>query len=273
MVVASAGQRVPVVVAEHVSHAIVGRAGRTEILSDVSLAVERGEFVAIVGPSGCGKTMFVNMVGGLEAPTSGRILVNGEAPRPGVRGVGYMFARDALLPWLSAGRNVELALRFAGVRKAERRALAEEALAQVGLAESYDRYRAELSQGMRQRVALARTIVTRPSLLLMDEPFAALDAQTRLGMHELLSSLVRRSATTVVFITHDLDEAITLADRVMVFTRRPAHCKKEVRVELPREGDLAAVKETPAFAAIHRSVWDALRDEVLGEGNDEGVGR
>src|SRR3954469_23980568 len=189
-----------------------------DILDSISLSVSEGEFVAIIGPSGCGKTTFLNAVAGLTRITRGDLRVRGEIPVAGRPDSSYALARDTLLPWRSAIQNVELALEMRGFDKSGRRAMAEEALSRVGLTEASDRHPIALSQGMRQRVALARAFVTRPTLMMMDEPFGALDAQTRVLMQDLLLSLLEDSAGTLLFITHDLAEALVLADRVILFS-------------------------------------------------------
>jgi NitT/TauT family transport system ATP-binding protein len=182
---------VPVIQADNVSLTIDTAEGPLKVIDGISLDVRRGEYVGIVGPSGSGKTMFLNTVAGIERPTSGSLEVFGEAPRVGREGVGYAMARDALLPWRTAIGNIELSLEAIGVPKAERHRRALEALERVDLGSFGNAYRAQLSQGMRQRVALARTLVANPRLLLLDEPFAALDAQTRILMQERLLQLLR----------------------------------------------------------------------------------
>lgn len=228
------------------------------ILEDVSLVVNEGEVVVIIGPSGCGKTSFLNMIAGLQGWTSGSILVRGETPRLGRPDSAYALARDALLPWRDAVGNVELALQIRGVPKSDRRQLAMDALDRVGLTNAAGRHRAHLSQGMRQRVALARTFVTNPSLLILDEPFAALDALTRIAMQEVLLSLMQRFSGTVVLVTHDLAEAITLADRVVVFSPRPATVIAEYEITFPRPRDPALLRSDPYFAKIFDRIWKQI---------------
>ncbi len=235
------------------------------ILSGINLTVYGGEFVAVVGPSGSGKTMFLNTVAGLEQHTSGRLAVLGEPPRAGRPEIGYAMARDALLPWRTALGNVELGLEPLGIPKHERRARALEALSRVGLAESANAYRAQLSQGMRQRVALARTLVRNPELLLLDEPFAALDAQTRIVMQERLLQLLQRYEGTVFLVTHDLAEAILLSDRVVVFSRRPARVKRECPIDLPRPRSAIRLRALPEFQALQAKIWAELAEEVTDE--------
>lgn len=251
--------------AKGIAHRLQARGRYIDILDGIDLKVEEKEFVAIVGPSGCGKTMFLNMVAGLEPTSQGMLSVLGGKPVAGSRYVAYCFARDALLPWRVAGENVALALQLRGVGPDERRARSMAMLEAVGLGDAYDRYRAELSQGMRQRVALARTFVTRPQLLLLDEPFAALDAQTRISMQALLLQLVGQTECTVLLVTHDLNEAITLADRVIVFSKRPARIKKEVHIGFGPEQrvNIAALHESTEFAALHHVLWSELATELL----------
>lgn len=233
-----------------------------DILDSISLSVSEGEFVAIIGPSGCGKTTFLNAVAGLTGITRGALRVRGEAPFPGRPDSAYALARDTLLPWRSAIENVELALQIRGVRRPERTAMAAEALERVGLAEAKDRHPAALSQGMRQRVALARTFVTHPSLMMMDEPFGALDAQTRLLMQDLLLVLLDDSGGTLLFITHDLAEALVLADRIVLFSGRPARVAAEYRVDIPRPRRSQDVRRDPRFVELYDQIWRSLRDEL-----------
>jgi NitT/TauT family transport system ATP-binding protein len=238
---------------------------RVEIVKDVSLTVADGEYVAIVGPSGCGKTVFLNMVAGLEPISGGSIRVRGEAPEAGKKGTAYAFARDGLLPWRTAQGNVELALRLKGIPKRERTQRAAEALERVHLGAYAPSYASQLSQGMRQRVALARTIVSNPSLLLLDEPFAALDAQTRVGMGQLLLEVLAEYHGSVLLITHDLYEAITLADRVILFSSRPARVSKEFEVKIPRPRDVVELRSDPMCQAIHQEMWEHLSEEALAQ--------
>ncbi len=236
--------------------------GQFAILDEVDLEVREGECVAIIGPSGCGKTMFLNMVAGLERYDSGTILVRGAPPIAGQPGSAYAFARDGLVPWKDALGNVELALALRGVNKEEQHTRALEALSRVGLADASHRYRSQLSQGMRQRVALARTFVTRPNLLLLDEPFAALDAQTRIAMQDLLLELLSEFSGTVLLVTHDLGEALTLADRVVLFSRRPASVKHEYEVDLPRTRGAGRIRSDSRYQRLYENIWNDLGEEV-----------
>lgn len=242
-----------------------GSQGPVEILNQVSLQVRPGEFVAVVGPSGSGKTMFLSTVAGLEKCTTGTLKVFGKAPNTQDSRLGFVMSRDALLPWRTVIGNVELSLEARGVPSSERRERAEKALAQVDLLSVAEMYRSQLSQGMRQRVALARTLVTNPSLLLMDEPFAALDAQTRILMQERLMHLLNSYEGTVFLVTHDISEAILLADRVIVFSRRPAHVSREFMIDLPKPRSAVHTRATPEFQSLHEEIWNQLSREFGSE--------
>lgn len=239
------------------------------IVNNVSLTVERGKFFAIVGPSGCGKTTFLNMVAGVDSPTSGVVLVGGAKPAPSPDRVMYAFARDALLPWRTAAQNIALPLQMMGLSQTLISSRVSELLEKVGLSGMGDRYRAELSQGMRQRVALARALAPRPELLVMDEPFAALDAQTRVAMQKVLLDLLGSEQATVVFVTHDLAEAITLADQVALFSQRPCGIRELVDIPLERPRDSGALRVDPRFHEIYDRLWETLRQEVEGLGESK----
>jgi len=248
----------PIVVAESVRLAVEGG---PEILAGIDLTIRDGEFVAIVGPSGCGKTTFLNMVAGLISHDSGDLSVLGQEPQAGLRETAYALARDALLPWRTAIGNVELALQIRGIPPEERRRRATEALSKVGLGDALTRHPAQLSQGMRQRVALARTFVTEPRLLILDEPFAALDAQTRIRMQELLLALLRQFSGTMIIVTHDIAEAITLADRVVVFSKRPAIVTASYDVNLGnRSRKTSELRADPEFSRLFERVWNDIEE-------------
>jgi NitT/TauT family transport system ATP-binding protein len=255
------GARIRVQGVEHWFETRQGEA--VQALANVSLSIEAGEFAAIVGPSGCGKTTLLNMVGGLLQPTQGEIRVGSSRPEAGAPDVGYLFARDSLLPWRSAARNVGLPLEIRGVARAARDERVAAMLAAVGLEDFAGAYPAQLSQGMRQRVALGRTLITDPTTLLMDEPFSALDAQTRLLMHDHFLSLWERHRSTVLLITHDLAEAITLADRVIVFSRRPGRIKAEFPVDLPRPRRVGDLQASASYHELFQRVWKILEEELL----------
>jgi NitT/TauT family transport system ATP-binding protein len=221
--------------------------------------------VAIVGPSGCGKSTILNMIGGLVAPTAGVVEIDGR-PVTGVPSkVGYVFQKDTVFPWRTVTRNIALGLEYRGVAPAERRQRVADAVRMAGLHGFEEAFPATLSGGMRQRVALMRTLVVDPEILLMDEPFGALDTHTKLELHGELLRLWEGRRQTVVFITHDLSEAITLADRVIVVTRRPGRIKTIHAVTLPRPRDVIAVRETGAYAREYGEIWHVLGEEFKSE--------
>jgi NitT/TauT family transport system ATP-binding protein len=231
--------------------------------------VRDGEFVAIVGPSGCGKSTFLHMLGGFEPATAGSMRLDG-APIAGPGpDRGMLFQEYALYPWRTVLGNVLWPLEVQGMAKAERAALAERFVAMVGLERFRDHYPAELSGGMKQRVALARVLVFDPRILLMDEPFGALDAQNRELMQEELQRIWNSTRRTVLFVTHDIDEAVYLADRVIVFTARPGRIKRDIPIDLPRPRDIE-IKKSGVYAAYRNLVWDLLREEVLRARTEEG---
>jgi NitT/TauT family transport system ATP-binding protein len=229
-----------------------------------SLVVAAGEFVSIVGPTGCGKSTLLNVAAGLLAPVSGQVEVFG-APLTGLnRDAGYLFQSDALFPWKTALENVAIGLEIAGRPAAEARGLAKEWLARVGLAGFGGRYPHLLSGGQRKRVGLAQVLIRDPRILLMDEPFGPLDAQTRQIMGNLLLDLWSADRKAVLFVTHDLEEAIALSDRVVIMSAGPAaRIMGEWKVPLPRPRDIAEIKLAPAFHGLHREIWAVLREEVL----------
>ncbi|MBN9062981.1 MAG: hypothetical protein BGP06_09090 [Rhizobiales bacterium 65-9] len=241
----------------------VGDGARYEAVRPVDLDVPDQSFVAIVGPTGCGKSTLLNAAAGLIAPSSGSVSIFGE-PLAGVnRRAGYLFQLDALMPWKTAIDNVAVALEPMGVRRGEARERAHAMLKRVGLASFADRYPHMLSGGQKKRVALAQTLIRDPKILLMDEPFGPLDAQTRVIMGNLLLELWATDRKAVLFITHDLDEAIALADRVIVMAAGPrSHFVGDFRIDLPRPRDIAEVRHDKRFFDLHRDIWAALRDEV-----------
>ena len=230
----------------------------------VSLAVEAGEFVSVVGPTGCGKSTLLNMAAGLLAPSTGGVRVFGE-PLAGInRRAGYMFQAESLMPWRTALGNVMAGLSFRGARDADARALATEWLQRVGLAAFADRYPHQLSGGMRKRVSLAQTLVLDPDIILMDEPFSALDIQTRQLMENEVLALWGAKKKAVLFITHDLDEAIAMSDRVVILSAGPgSRVVGEFRIDLERPRDVAEIRATPRFVELHQAIWAVLRDQVL----------
>ncbi len=233
-------------------------------LDGVDLGVREGEFVAIVGPTGCGKTTLLNLVAGLLPPDAGRVEVFGESLNGLNRHATYLFQQDVLLPWKTAEENVMLGLLFRRVPREEARSRARAWLARVGLKGFEDRYPHQLSGGMRKRVALAQSLIVNPQILLMDEPFAALDVQTRQIMENDLLRIWQEERKTVLFVTHDLEEAIALSDRVVVLSAGPAARPiAEFPVDLPRPRDVAEVRLVPVFQDLFRRIWAELRGEVL----------
>ena len=234
--------------------------GNFEVLHGVSIPIEDGEFVVLVGPSGCGKSTLLRMLAGFETPTAGRILMDGRPVTGASRDRGVVFqGDDSLYGWLTAVENVEFGLRMRRVPRSERRRRALEFLDLVGLAGQADKYPSELSGGMKQRIQLARALVNEPKMLLMDEPFAALDAQTRALMQVELASIWQAARTTVLFITHDIDEAVTLGGRIGVMRAGPRSQVKGV-VEVSLNGARSRTDDT--FLRYYKQVYEMIRDEV-----------
>ncbi|MEP6943411.1 MAG: ABC transporter ATP-binding protein [Betaproteobacteria bacterium] len=241
------------------------RAGESYVaVKDATLTVAHGEFVSVVGPTGCGKSTLLNVAAGLLQPSAGAVDVLG-SPLSGLnRHAGYMFQAESLMPWRNALDNVLAGLEFAGEPRARSEPRAREWLARVGLAGFEHRYPHELSGGMRKRVALAQILIMDPTILLMDEPFSALDIQTRQMMENELLELWSADRKSVLFITHDLEEAIALSDRVVVLSAGPAtHPIGEFAIDLPRPRDVNEIRLTPRFVELHTKIWHAMKDEVL----------
>ncbi len=229
-----------------------------------TLAVAPGEFVSVVGPTGCGKSTLLNMAAGLLRPTSGQVRVFGQALRGVNARAGYMFQGEALMPWRSAQANVAAGLEFAGVPAAETAERSREWLRRVGLGGFENRYPHQMSGGMRKRAMLAQTLIRDPDIILMDEPFSALDIQTRQLMENEVLDLWMAKRKAVLFITHDLDEAIAMSDRVVVLSAGPGtHPIGEFVIDLPRPRDVAEVRNNLRFVELHAAIWAVLREEVL----------
>jgi NitT/TauT family transport system ATP-binding protein len=240
-----------------------GARGTYTAIRDISLAVADGEFVSLVGPTGCGKSTLLNAAAGLLTPIAGQVTVFGETLVGVNRQAGYLFQADALFPWRNALDNISVGLEFRGVSRNEARAQAADWLKRVGLAQHGAKYPHELSGGMRKRVALAQTWILAPKILLMDEPFSALDVQTRQLMENELLALWAQAAKSVLFVTHDLEEAIALSDRVVLLSAGPAsRLIGEFAIDLPRPRDVAEVSLQPRFVELHGAVWHALKEEV-----------
>lgn len=236
--------------------------GAFTAIDRVSLDIDEGEFVAVLGPSGCGKSTLLDLLGGLSNPTSGEIRLDGEPIKGASLDRGVVFQQYALFPWLSALDNVAFALEGKKKSKTERHDVARRHLALVGLESFAEHYPHQLSGGMRQRVALARSLAHDPSILLMDEPFAALDAQTRETLQTELLRIWEQSRKTVVFITHGIDEAIYLAQKIAVMTSRPGRIKQLIVNPLAGHSLVEDIRGTPEFGKLRREVWSLLCDEV-----------
>jgi NitT/TauT family transport system ATP-binding protein len=239
-----------------------GEARYVRALSDTSLDIVRGELLCLIGPSGCGKSTLLNVIGGLMTPTRGAVEVAGKPVRgPLPQDIAFIFQENALFPWNTVIENVRLGMLFQGVPKAEHETRARKSLEAVGLAEFTDHYPSQLSGGMRQRAALARALALQTGILLMDEPFGALDEQTRMILGEDLSVLLARTEKTIVFVTHSLGEAVFLADRVAVFSARPGTIKKIIRVDEPhpRKPDFVTSEK---FTALRNELYALLHDEI-----------
>jgi NitT/TauT family transport system ATP-binding protein len=240
-----------------------GPSDRFTALEDITLDVLPGEFLALVGPSGCGKSTLLDLLGGLTTPTSGRILLDGRPIEGPARDRGIVFQQYALFPWRTAAQNVEFGLDIAGLKARQRREIARHYLDLVGLTAFADRYPHELSGGMKQRVAIARSLAYDPEVLLMDEPFAALDAQTRETLQGELLRIWRATGKTIIFITHGIDEAVVLGQRVAVMTSRPGRIKHVVEIPEALRNETEDVRSLPEFGPVRHEVWSLLRDEVL----------
>jgi NitT/TauT family transport system ATP-binding protein len=232
--------------------------GAVEALKDITFAVDQGELISIIGPSGCGKSTILNLISGLMKETSGVVLFEGARVTKVNNRVGYMTQRDTLVPWRTARQNIVMPLEIRGVAKKSRESRASEMIELMGLEGFGNHYPSELSGGMRQRVNLARTLIYQPHVLLMDEPFAALDAQTRLMLQAEFSRLFEELGQTAVFVTHDILEAIALSDRVMVMSRRPGTIIAETAVPISRPRDVTAIPMHSSYAAIYRDLADLL---------------
>lgn len=239
-----------------------GPAQRFIAVQDVTLDVKAGEFLVLVGPSGCGKSTLLDLLAGLSLPTSGRVLIDGKAITGPAHDRGVVFQQYALFPWLSALDNVAFGLEVAGLGKRERREKAAKYLELVGLTDFGNRYPHELSGGMKQRVAIARSLAYEPEVLLMDEPFAALDAQTRETLQEELVDIWRRTGKTIIFITHGIDEAVVLGQRVAVMTTRPGRIKEIVDIPESLRADTEDVRSLPLFGELRHEIWSLLHEEV-----------
>ena len=237
-------------------------------LSDFNVDVEQGQFVSIVGPSGCGKSTFLNVLLGLIPPNSGTMMVNGRTVSGPGTDRAMVFQEFGLLPWRTVSNNVELGLELQGMGQAERRAICQNFIEMVGLVGFEEHYPHELSGGMKQRVGLARALASDPDVLLMDEPFAALDAQTRDIMQAELLRIWQEAKKTVLFVTHQIEEAVYLSDHVIVMTKRPGRAKKIINIDLPRPRDYE-MRVTSQFNDLTLAIWTELKDELSAGGDEE----
>jgi NitT/TauT family transport system ATP-binding protein len=262
----SAQDQPPVVLVDHVAVSYPSPEGTFQALADVSLQVARGEFISLIGPSGCGKTTLLRLIADLAQPTSGQLRVNGGTPNQARRdrSYGYVFQSPALYPWRTAISNVMLPLEIIGLGANERRERADAALDAVGLTEASGRYPWQLSGGMQQRVSIARALSLRPDLLLMDEPFGALDEITRDKLNLHLTDLWRERNLTVIFVTHSIPEAVFLSTRVVAMSANPGRISRVIECPFPQRRTLA-LRNTPAFLDVSQQVRDALSDAYADE--------
>ena len=239
------------------------RTGRTSVtaLAEVNLSVPEGQFLCVVGPSGCGKTTMLRIMGGLETPTTGEVAVSRRNKDKPINSM--IFQEHAIFPWMTVRDNVAYGLRMRGVPRGEAMDRAEDYVRKVGLAKFAKAYPHQLSGGMKQRVSIARAFANDPEILLMDEPFAALDEQTKILLQEELLRIWEGTRTTVVYVTHSIDEAIVMGDRILIFTAHPGHVKSEVLVDFPRPRGVYELKANPKFGEVAYHIWEQLKDEVL----------
>ncbi len=245
--------------------------GATPALDNVSIDVAEGEIVAVIGPSGCGKSTLLGVIGGLIAPSAGAVTVRGDLPADSLNPFTFIFQDFALLPWRDVRGNVMLPLEHHRMDAADRSARVDEALARTGLSEFAAALPKQLSGGMRQRVGIARALVVRPAVLLMDEPLSALDAQTRELLMDDFEAIWARERTTGVYVTHNLDEALRMADRVVVLRRRPGRVREIVAIDIPRE-DRRKPSARADLAALHERLWDHIREEARMADREIGAG-
>jgi NitT/TauT family transport system ATP-binding protein len=250
----------PRILLDNVSVSYETPRGRLPVVDRVSLAVDKAEFVVLVGPSGSGKSTILRAIAGLNAVENGTITVDGKTVDGPPEHIGFMFQKDTLLPWQTVRENIEVGLALAGVPSAQWEQRIADLLALLRLSEFRDAYPAQLSGGMRHRVSLGRMLAYQPAVMLMDEPFGALDFQTKAVMGRELLRIWEAERRSILFVTHDIEEAVALADRVLVFSARPARIVAEHRIDLPRPRNLRELRGSPDFTAYTRAIWEALGD-------------
>jgi NitT/TauT family transport system ATP-binding protein len=250
----------PRILLDNVSVSYETPRGRLPVVDRVSLAVDKAEFVVLVGPSGSGKSTILRAIAGLNAVESGTITVDGKTVDGPPEHIGFMFQKDTLLPWQTVRENVEVGLALAGVPSTQWKQRISDLLVLLRLSEFREAYPAQLSGGMRHRVSLGRMLAYQPAVMLMDEPFGALDFQTKAVMGRELLRIWEAERRSILFVTHDIEEAVALADRVLVFSPRPARIVAEHRIDLPRPRNLRELRGSPDFAAYTRAIWEALGD-------------
>src|SRR5262245_43930965 len=251
----------PLLVVEGLGKSFETAEGAVRAVEEVSFAVAKGEIVALIGPSGCGKSTVFNIIGGLTAASQGRVLIDGEAVAGPHAAIGMVFQEESTLPWSTVVENVAFPLEIGGMRRKRRLEIANEFVQLVGLAGFEGRYPAELSGGMRQRVSIARALAFRPKILLMDEPFAALDEQTRLLLGDKVLQIQRELGQTILLITHNITEAVQLSDRILAMSYRPGRIKREVRIALPRPRT-SQIVTSDRFGRYVAEIWGDLREEA-----------
>jgi len=248
------------ILAENLTKVFSSRSGDVVALADINFSVKDGEFLCIVGPSGCGKTTFLRILAGLEKQTSGRVYMRAKYPEKPL--TSMVFQGDSVFPWMTVTENVAYGLRIKGVPVKQRRQIAARHLKLMGLSRFADAYPYQLSGGMKQRINVARAFVSDPEILLMDEPFGALDEQNRLILQQELLKIWEGSGKTSLFITHSIDEALILGDRVMVMTAHPGQIKAIIDVDIERPRDILSLRSSPGFASLYREIWHQLQEEV-----------
>lgn len=256
-----------IICTEKLTKEYAGRQGRIVVLDNINLSVRDGEFLCIVGPSGCGKTTLLKILAGLKKQTSGRVLIRSKNPDKPI--TSMVFQGESIFPWMSVIENVAYSLRIKGVSKKARRKTAWKYLEIMGLENFADYFPYQLSGGMKQRINVARAFMSDPEILLMDEPFGSLDEQNRLILQQELLKIWEGSGKTSLFITHSIDEALILGDRVLVMTTHPGKIKEIVDINLPRPRNVISLRSTPDFILLYKKIWNLLQEEVAKSSNEE----